>query len=155
MKTDQPVAVSREDRSPAQFFFEIGFGACLAEAFVRNETFPFTVTDEIVERAWAIAGEAHEDPAEFDHYLRLATRDGAVERLRGLFADANMPELAVDPDDRPGMAWNDHIVQADNQNMRVAFMSNSPDANARSAAIVAAVNYVRALLAEPVEGEGK
>lgn len=45
---------------------------------------------------------------------------------------------AIDPDDRPGMTWNNHIVVADNPDLRICFMANSgkPDnseceANAR------------------------
>lgn len=39
---------------------------------------------------------------------------------------------AVDPDDRPGMEWNNHIVQADNPHIRICFMtSNGPSDNAR------------------------
>jgi hypothetical protein len=61
------------DRSPAQFFFEVGYGACWAEAFVKSAgSPPFTLTDAIVERAWDIAGEAHDDPEEFDRYLAIA-----------------------------------------------------------------------------------
>jgi len=90
--TNTPKVEQVDERTPAQFFFEIGFGACLAEAFVRNDAFPFTVTDEIITRAWAIAGEAHEDPGEFDHYLSLANeghRPGAGEdRLREALRNA-------------------------------------------------------------------
>lgn len=61
------------DRSPAQFFFEIGFAACWAEAFIRaGEKPPFELTDALIEHAWSIAGEAHDDHEEFDRYLALA-----------------------------------------------------------------------------------
>jgi hypothetical protein len=67
------------NRTPAQFFFEIGFGAAFAEAVVRNGGVPpFEFSDAVVERAWAIAGEAHDDPAEFDRYLALANGDTNV-----------------------------------------------------------------------------
>lgn len=62
-----------DERTPAQFFFEVGYGACWAESYVRTDGKPpFTLTDATVERAWAIAGEAHDDPAEFDAYLARA-----------------------------------------------------------------------------------
>lgn len=72
----EPTPVSQEarpeiERSPAQFFFEVGFGACYAEAVVRNGEVPFVLTDDIIERAWQIAPEAHDDHAEFDRYLAL------------------------------------------------------------------------------------
>ena len=59
---------------------------------------------------------------------------------------ANLPDLAVNPDPRPGMEWNDEIVHADEPYLRVAFMSNTGEENARAAFIVACVNYVRAAL---------
>ena len=57
------------ERSTAQFFFEVGYGSCFAEALVRNGSAPFELTDAIVERAWEIAPEAHDDHQEFDLYL--------------------------------------------------------------------------------------
>jgi hypothetical protein len=75
--TDAPQAAPmredvRLDRTPAQFFFEIGFAACLAQAYIANGKMPFEVSDALIERAWDIAGEAHHDPEEFDRYLALA-----------------------------------------------------------------------------------
>lgn len=65
--------IAAGDISPAQFFFEIGYGACWAEAFVRaGSVAPFPLTDAMVERAWEISGEVHDDPAEFDRHLALA-----------------------------------------------------------------------------------
>lgn len=62
-----------DERSLAQFFFEIGYGACWAEAFIRSDGKPpFALTDAIVERAWEIAGEAHDEPAEFDSKRAMA-----------------------------------------------------------------------------------
>lgn len=67
-----------DNRSLAQFFFEVGYGACLADAMVRNDMKPpFDLTDEIVEHAWQIAGEAYETPAEFD--AKLAMTNAAPE----------------------------------------------------------------------------
>lgn len=98
---------TQPDRSPAQFFFEVGYGACWAEAFVRNDsTPPFPLTDAIVERAWAVAGEAHDDPEEFDHHHRLAASAPALlEALETLFPSnlgvvpAHLPDSFVFPVD--------------------------------------------------------
>ena len=60
------------DRSPAQFFFETGFFAAYAEACVEIGKAPFALSDRIVERAWEVAGDAHDDRAEFDAYLARA-----------------------------------------------------------------------------------
>lgn len=69
-----------DDRTLAQFFFEIGYGACFAEAYIRNgNVAPFQLTDALVERAWEIAGEAHDDPEEFDRQQTLA--DAAPDLL--------------------------------------------------------------------------
>jgi len=63
------------ERAPAQFFFEVGFGAAYAQALIANDMKPpFALTDAVVEHAWDIAGEAHDDPEEFDRYLALANR---------------------------------------------------------------------------------
>jgi hypothetical protein len=67
------VKQNTDERTLAQFFFEVGYGACFADAYIRNgNVVPFQMTDAIVERAWEIAAEAHEDPEEFDRYLALA-----------------------------------------------------------------------------------
>lgn len=69
----QPAPSEALERSAAQFFFEIGFGAAFAQALIANDgKAPFVFSDALVEHAWAIAGEAHDDPAEFDDYLSLA-----------------------------------------------------------------------------------
>lgn len=47
---------------------------------------------------------------------------------------------AIDPDERPGMEWNVHIVERDRPHMRVCFMTSGPEAEANAALIVAAVN---------------
>ena len=66
------------ERKTAQFFFEVGFAACWAEAFVRNgEVPPFELSDELIERAWSIAREAHDDRAEFDRHLTAANGEAA------------------------------------------------------------------------------
>lgn len=68
-----------DTRSLAQYWFEIGFGSCWAEAFVKNgDTPPFELTDEMIEHAWSIAPECAEDCEEFDR--RLGQAD-SVERL--------------------------------------------------------------------------
>lgn len=71
-----------------------------------------------------------------------------IEGLRELLAKAKMPRLAVEPDNRPYMGWNDHIVHDEDANLRVAFMADAGGVtNYRSALIVAAVNALPALLA--------
>lgn len=72
-KTEQ----SGLDRSPAQFFFETGFFAAFAEACAEIGKAPFALSDRIVERAWDVAGEAHDDRAEFDAYLARANGSAA------------------------------------------------------------------------------
>ncbi|MGT2514768.1 hypothetical protein ACVOMT_11520 [Sphingomonas panni] len=65
-------------RSPAQFFFEIGFQASFAEATVRARNVPpFELTDAIIERAWQLAPEGHPEREEFEWYLEQA--DGVEE----------------------------------------------------------------------------
>jgi hypothetical protein len=64
------------DRTPAQFFFEVGFGAAFAKALIDNDMKPpFEFSDAVVERAWEIAREAHDDHEEFDRYLAQANAD--------------------------------------------------------------------------------
>jgi hypothetical protein len=61
------------ERGIAQFFFEIGYGACFAEAFIRNGAkTPWPMSDAEVERAWEMTPETYDDPAEFDRYKALA-----------------------------------------------------------------------------------
>lgn len=72
-----------DDRTLAQFFFELGYGACWAEAAIRNgEKPPFDLTDAVIERAWAITPETYDDHAEFDEKLGLV--DAAPELLDAL-----------------------------------------------------------------------
>lgn len=54
---------------------------------------------------------------------------------------------AVDPDDRPDMEWSFHIVQADDPNIRIAFMCH-PNGEANAAYIVQACNAYPVLKAE-------
>lgn len=46
----------------------------------------------------------------------------------------------ADPDDREGMKWNVHIVEAARPHMRVCFMTSGPEAEGNAAFIVKAVN---------------
>ena len=72
-----------DDRTLAQFFFELGYGACWAEAAIRNgEKPPFDLTDAVIERAWAITPETYDDHAEFDEKLALV--DSAPDMLAAL-----------------------------------------------------------------------
>ena len=72
-----------DDRTLAQFFFELGYGSCWAEAAIRNgEKPPFDLTDAVIERAWAITPETYDDHAEFDEKLALV--DSAPDMLAAL-----------------------------------------------------------------------
>lgn len=62
-------------------------------------------------------------------------------------AEQSPTPWAADPDDREGMSWNIQIVQANNPNMRVCFMTSGPEAAPNSAFIVKAVNNHAALVA--------
>lgn len=72
-----------DDRTPAQFFFEMGFAACFAEAVVRNgDCIPFTLVDEDIERQWVISRKAYPDRAELEAMLvRASAQDELVEAL--------------------------------------------------------------------------
>lgn len=68
--SESGVAVAR---SVAQFFFEVGYGACFADAMIHNDLKPpFELTDAHIEAAFPRSIEAHEDGAEMDRYLALA-----------------------------------------------------------------------------------
>jgi len=74
-----------DERSPAQFFFEMGFGACYAEAMIRGgDKVPFPISDDFMEQQWIISQEAYEDPSELDAMLALtaASQASAGEGLR-------------------------------------------------------------------------
>lgn len=82
-------------RPPARFFFEIGYYACWAEAVARSAgTPPFALSDQLLDRAWSIAGEAHDDRAEFDRYLVSANsaddRLAAAEATYRAFAEGDL-----------------------------------------------------------------
>lgn len=70
---------------------------------------------------------------------------------------AHTPEpWAIDPDDRPGMEWNNHIVAANSPGMTICFMSHDGtdeniecQANARR--IVACVNACKRFRIETLE----
>lgn len=71
------------ERTIAQFFFEVGYAACYADAYIRNDGKPpFELSDALIERAWEIAAEAHEDPAEWDAYQAKA--DAAPDLIEAL-----------------------------------------------------------------------
>lgn len=60
---------------------------------------------------------------------------------------------AADPDDRPDMEWNIHIVSADDPDLRIAFMANGPRSEANAAFIVEACNNYESLQARCTELE--
>jgi hypothetical protein len=47
---------------------------------------------------------------------------------------------ATEPDDREGMEWNVHIVEAARPNMRICFMSRGTDSEAHADYLVKACN---------------
>lgn len=53
---------------------------------------------------------------------------------------------AVDPDHRPGMGWNAHVVEAADPNNRVCFMTSGPEGKVNAAFIVKAANNHDALV---------
>ena len=59
--------------------------------------------------------------------------------------EATARPWAADPDDRDGMEWNVHIVDASEPDNRIAFMSNGPRSVANAALIVRAVNSYDAM----------
>lgn len=73
-----------EERTLAQFWFEIGFAACWAEAYVQNDSAPFELNDRKIAREFEKSIEAHDDPAEIDAFKALA--DAAPELLEALEA---------------------------------------------------------------------
>lgn len=116
---------AENERSPAQFFFEIGYGACWAEAYVKNGL-PFPLTDDLIDRAWGIAGEAHDDPAEFDRYLAAANstavgnvqaiREALLEHIEWLskVAQLDLEDIAADGGITAGM-----VVQQEARNVQL------------------------------------
>lgn len=53
---------------------------------------------------------------------------------------------AIDPDHRPGMGWNAHVVEASDPNNRVCFMTSGPEGKINAAFIVLATNNHAALV---------
>jgi hypothetical protein len=91
------------DRSLAQFFFEVGYSACFADAMVANNRKPpFKLTDALVERAWRIAGEAYEEPAEFD--AKLAMTNAAPELYEALEVARGILETLAEDNMSPDLA---------------------------------------------------
>lgn len=76
--------------------------------------------------------------------------EAQIVELRELRAKATPGLWFVDPDDRPGMGWNNHICAG--PHLRVAFMAHDGSlendrGEANAALIVAAVNALPSLLA--------
>lgn len=97
-------------RPPARFFFEIGYYACWAEAVARSAgTPPFALSDQLLDRAWSIAGEAHDDRAEFDRYLVSA--NSADDRLASaLPSPGGVDEVAARMAAADGLDWNEQCA---------------------------------------------
>lgn len=77
----QTPAADIVERGLAQYWFEIGYGSCWADAYMANGyQAPFLLTDSIVEHAWSIAPEATDDPDEFQARLTEATEVEALRR---------------------------------------------------------------------------
>lgn len=77
----------QDERSISQFFFEKGYGACWADAFMAMPMLPqsFPLTDAAVDRAWDVlpmCQDTSEDYVEFDK--RKALSDAAPELLARL-----------------------------------------------------------------------
>lgn len=51
----------------------------------------------------------------------------------------------ADPDDRPGMEWNIHVVQADSPDNRICFMTSNGPSEANARLIAAAPDLLAAL----------
>lgn len=77
----------KDERGIAQFFFEQGYGACWADAFMALPNLPqsFPLSDAAVEKAWAVlpfCQDSDEDYVAFD--ARKALADAAPELLEAL-----------------------------------------------------------------------
>jgi len=91
--TDETIVTQVDERSPAQFFFEMGFGACYAEAMISNgNKAPFPLSDAEIERQWAISQDAYDDPAELEAMLAHSrpSQADAGEGSHGLSGDVGM-----------------------------------------------------------------
>lgn len=72
-----------------------------------------------------------------------------IQYLAELWDEAQFPTLIAEPDTRPGMEYNWHIVFRRQPHMRVAFMADAGDkTEPRAKLIVAAVNALPGLLVE-------
>lgn len=70
MSTTTSDIAAGDDRTTAQFFFEVGYSAAWADAYMANgKKAAFPISDESLERAWAIAPEAHDDREEWDRHM--------------------------------------------------------------------------------------
>ncbi|TCM21523.1 hypothetical protein EDF56_101187 [Novosphingobium sp. PhB165] len=75
MSTTSDIAAG-DDRTTAQFFFDVGYFAAWSDAYMQNgKKAAFTISDGDLDRAWAIAPEAHDDREEWDRHM-AATQPG-------------------------------------------------------------------------------
>lgn len=80
---ENPNGFVPDTRSLAQFFYEVGFASCFAEATIRNDMKPpFELSDALIEAAWPRSIEAYDDGVEMDQ--RLALADAAPDLLDAL-----------------------------------------------------------------------
>lgn len=75
-----------------------------------------------------------------------------LDELKALMAKATVRPWAVDPDDRPDMEWNNHIVSISDPDLTICFMSHDDtkdniEGSANAGLIVNAINALPALIA--------
>lgn len=66
-----------------------------------------------------------------------------IKRWAELDKLAKGGDWAVDPDDRPDMEWNNHIVLKDDPNMAVCFMTHNPFDNTALQASAELIVFLR------------
>ncbi|ALH82944.1 hypothetical protein AN936_22075 [Sphingopyxis macrogoltabida] len=115
-------------RSTAQFFFEMGFGACYAEAIIRNSNkIPFALSDAEIERQWAISQEAYDDPAELDEMLaKVSAADSdVIGKLVEALSEAGTVLRLVEKPSEPDPDYHDRIAELGDEIGYGALMSGA------------------------------
>lgn len=154
------VEVTQDERSVAQFFFEMGFGACYAEAMIRNgHTAPFELSDGFLDAQWEISQEAYEDHAELERMLnrtRATRQDGlreALQKARDTIVQHHQWHAAqTDPDPEHGFIPADEYAESSLYERTVAtlaeidpFLRNGPRDTAALPCLVRAALAVQAI----------